>query len=263
MKIKHSNANVPVKHLARISFDQINENSKNFFPKNGAFAQGLALADLVEEISTGYWFVMPPNDEAVYHMYGWSGEFDNPDDVHVMQDTYVWDMVDIDAHGTRVGGVKNFGLDKWPHFEGKPLPFTAQYLTDEGKYIYVFVDQRRPSQNAENQANCALVEGGPVPSWIELSSLNVSPSNGARNPLYAFKPKTPSQMRPTPINLEKSDYPEGYDFLIQFGHSMIQFMNVPSENVNQNTLNQFAFPYRGDMYLFHNPETLEARVLWQ
>lgn len=264
MKTKKSNADVPVSHIATIFFNQVDESSRFYFSADSDFAQNKVAAELVEEIATGDTFLIVPDDDRIHYMFGWGGEMSNPTNINLLPHGTVWDSVDINAKGPRVGGVKNFGLSQWPHFEGRPLNFAAQFIADDGKLIHVFVDDRKNSNAAENQANCALVEGSLAPSWIELKSVEISPYNLARNPLYAFTPRPiKSKMKQAPFWIQDDETPDGFDFVIQFGHSIINFMNLPHDHVNKNTIDQFSFKRKGDMYLFYRADTQEARVVWQ
>lgn len=242
------------RNIGRFDFNDV-ENADEFYSfEFDEFGQ-TPYSNLIEHVPTGLVFAILPNEFPSPVFYyddskGW------PTNI-VLESCVDWKRVDTDAQGTRVGGTTDFSLAAWPHFNGCPLQFIAQYQLHDGRHIYIFEGEDNDSWLLEGGGNCALVEGGPIPSWIELKPVRESDEITIlmRHPENAFTPVYPEyfNLPLPPVWIQGDETPNDveYKFLMQFG-----------DNTGDGS-EDFSFGDSGDMYLFYKEETQEARVLWQ
>lgn len=179
-----------------------------------------------------------------------------------------WEEISPEHKGTRHGGTTKFSIDAWPHYRGVPLKFIAQHMLPNGKLISIFVDVDNFSNawRMEDGANCAIIEGGKTPSWITLESVRddaeekLNPEFYAQsfccNPKKAFRLKASDEkMEPRWVQEEYLPEEFGYEYILQFGYS-----TVATKVQEDKTLWDFSLCDCGDMYVFYNETTEEARV---
>lgn len=240
------------KNLGKFDFNDIVDAEDHYDFEFDEFGQ-TPYGTLVEHVPTGYIFALIPNEYPA-PVFNYHDEKGWPTGIELYSDQR-WEKTDLDFPHTRVGGSTDFSPVAWPHFNNEPLLFAAQYVLPDGKRIHVFVDDEGDDSWAvEDGANCAIVEGGPVPSWITLKPIE-DPADFLRNPDKAITPvrDSGSKVPLAPLWVQGDETPNdvGYRFLIQFG------------NDAGNSDGDFMFGDSGDMYLFYKEETNEARVLWQ
>lgn len=211
---------------------------------------------LLQHLPTGYVFALV-GDQYPALVFNFKTEQNSPTQIEITTDQR-WVKTKIDAAETRVGGTTDFSAEAWPHFEDLPLLFAAQYVLSNGKRIHVFVDDEGESSwEIEDGANCALVEGGPVPSWITLKPVKDT-NILLRTPKTAATPirDSGSGLPLGPLWIQGDEAPNdvNYRFLLQFGDS---------SSLGNSREMDTMFGDCGDMYLFYKEETNEARVLWQ
>lgn len=228
------------------------------------FGRGEENGTLIEHVPTGFIYAVMP-EHYVLPVYDYDKTTDWPTNI-VLRVDEPWVSVAVDAPGTRVGGTTDFSLQAWPHHKGCPLNFAAQYELPNGKYVHIFVtDDEDESWAPENGANCAIVDGGPVPSWIELKAVEYADEGVEvllRTPNQAFTPPVMNADIPVaPSWIQGDETPEdtGYKFILQFGYGITTSNTYEGNDV----LHDFFFGDCGDMYVFYKEETNEARALWQ
>lgn len=241
------------KNLGRFDFNDIVDASEIYSFEFDEFGQ-TPYGTLIEHVPTGYIFALIPDEEpAIVYDYddsrGW------PTNIVVEPNTD-WIPADSGSNETRVGGATNYSLDAWPHFDGFPMDFVGQYKLEDGRFIHIFIDEENDSWKIQNGGNCALVEGGPVPYWIEIKPVEERDNTNylMRHPHKTFSPVRPDSKAPAAPSWILGDQPPtdaGYKFLWQFG-----------DDVGDGT-ESYSFGYFGDMYLFYKESTSEALVLWQ
>lgn len=240
------------KNLGRFDFNDIVDAADQYDFEFDEFGQ-TPYGTLIEHVPTGYVFALIP-DEFPATVFNFNTDKGWPTNIEV-ESNQDWVETDLDFIGTRVGGSTVFSPAAWPHFKGSPLLFAAQYVLPDGKWIHVFVDDEGDdSWEIEDGANCAIVEGGPIPAWITLQPVE---DTGLlfRNPYSAITPvrdaDSQAPLAPSWIQGDETPNDVGYRFLMQFGNDV------------GNSDEDFMFGDSGDMYLFYKEETDEARVLWQ
>lgn len=221
------------------------------------FGRGEEYGTLVEHIPSGIVYAVIP-ETYIRPVYDYDATTDWPTNIALSIDE-PWTPVALDASGTRVGGSTKYIRKAWPHYNGCPLSFAAQYELPNGKYVHIFVNEDADdSWASENGANCAIVDDGPIPSWIELRPVeNEDETILFRNAYSAYAPPVLETELPLPPSwIQGDETPEdtGYRFLFQFGD------NIP--NLDDSEW-EFFFGDCGDMYVFYKEETQEARASWQ
>lgn len=233
------------------------------------FWAGNVYGTLVEHVRTGGIYALIPGEGAL-NVYSYNKTTDWPTEIATDIDDD-WVETAVDSPVTRYGGVTDFSIDAWPHYRGCPLYFAARYVLPDGKVINAFIDTDSDgSWRLEGGANCAIVDGGPVPSWITLESLRDVDEDAIGNtdyysfymlnPTKAFYPQVLEIVTPEPRWVqEEEEFDEpGYKFLLQFGHSTIAGKVRLDADLWELSLGD-----SGDMYLFYKEETKEARVSYQ
>ncbi|HSN50016.1 MAG TPA: hypothetical protein VLR52_02210 [Bacteroidales bacterium] len=250
-----------LKNLGRFDVHDVVSDFSSF---PSPFARGEDFGVLVEHVRTGQVYAIIP-DYAVLTVYGYEQTTMGPKKIRTdLNDA--WIPTAVDSLQTRYGGVTDFNVESWPHFQGSPLKFMAQYKLPDNRMIHVFCNiDETGSWRTERGPNCAIVDGSPVPSWIEMKSIVEEEEAFDVNPEYydfymfnankAFKPENVS---PTPRWVQEEDIPEGYGFLLQFGYSTVS----PKLTANPD-LRELSLGDCGDMYLFYKEDTQESRVTWQ
>lgn len=144
---------------------------------------------------------------------------------------------------TRIGGEPPV-LEKWPHFEGKPLPFFCQVKISDSKVAWVFLDDSVDgSWASEDSANAVIVSGEEAPDWISLL-----PLSHPKAPVKVREPITPEKILEAPEWLQGDETPEGFHFVLQ----------VSSHESGLN----IGAGY-GTVYVFVSDDEKQGRVLWQ
>lgn len=240
------------KNLGRFDFNDIVDAADQYDFEFDEFGQ-TPYGTLVEHVPTGYVFALIP-DEASAVVFNFNTDKGWPTNIEV-ESNQDWVQTNLDFTGTRVGGTTDFSPVAWPHFEGSPLLFAAQYILPDGKRIHVFVDDEGDdSWEIEEGANCVIVEGGPIPAWITLQPVE-DIDVLLRNPDSAITPVRDSDSKaplaPAWIQGDETPNDVDYRFLMQFGDN------------SGGSGEDFSFGDSGDLYLFYKEETGEARALWQ
>lgn len=167
----------------------------------------------------------------------------------VVKKGIAWVPVEADSEGTRIGGVAPAELvEHWPFFEGEPLPFFGQLVSDEEPTIFLFLSNSgERSWQPVGGANAVLVEG----SWEVGDWIDVKPLEGRPAPLYSEGAYAPESMNHDPKWLQGEEDQAGFDFIFQ----------VPSQVDGGDAIN-IGGAY-GDAYVFLSGDGSAGRMLWQ
>lgn len=167
----------------------------------------------------------------------------------VIKKGIVWFPVENDSAGTRIGGNAPEVLKgHWPFYEGEPLPFFGQIVSDDEPTAYLFLsNDGSRSWQPQDGANAVLIEGSwEVGDWIETKPLGDVPA-----PLYSEQAYAPETMNVIPKWLQGEEYQSGYDFIFQ----------IPSQIDGGDGIN-IGNGY-GDAYVFLSEDGRTGRMLWQ
>lgn len=232
-------------------------------------------AYLIEHLATGFCYLL---HEATYEywakrglptpmdrlpIFGFDGTKERPSNILYWLTNDLFEQTSPDSLGTRIGGIplnsngtSYKGL--WPHFEGKPLPFMAQFELADGRYVHVFADANSDHDeycfSEENSANCAIVEGGEIPYWVDMKSID----EPLLIPAPAYRPNHKYSVPTPPCWLQGDATPDdaGMVYLGQIS------ANMCAEDDNEGNF-EYMFGDSGALYVFANPETGRARVTGQ
>lgn len=195
------------------------------------------------------------------------GTQEKPHDIVLTWEEYKrWHRSALDIPGTRIGGVPlnsdgtpYSGL--WPYLkDGNRLSFLSQYELKDGRYIHIFIGHDfddydySEMEGDEDPYACAVIEGGPVPSWIQMKPWEeeglalVHP-----NDAYILE-RHNKEILPAPEWIQ-DDYTPGtgeYKFLIQIGDTS----DVEDEM-------SFVWGDGGDLYIFADLETNRVQAIMQ
>lgn len=241
------------KSLGRISPESLTKSSLDYL-----MPVQLEWLYMIEHLPTGYLYLLDAlNPHYSYPVYDLSGSPQEPADIDI-SGTGQWAESSVDSSGDRVGGVPyGYGETSWPHYQGKPMFFAAQYFLDTGEYAYIFVSDSYPSYAPNDETACLLVPNGPVPGDVEMKRIERSGYMLSIQPHKAFKPAPRRSQTPqAPRWVDSDTTPENasYSFLGQFGDSM-------DRNGAENS--GFPFQVSGEMYVFMDRETKAGIVLRQ
>lgn len=233
--------------------------------------EGTEVGYLIEHLVTGlHYFIYAENDS--YRAKGildFQGSKEKPYDIALTGEEYRrWHRSALDVTGTRIGGIPlnsdgtpYSGL--WPYLmDGRRLSFLAQYQVKDGRYIHIFIGHDFDEYDYtvmgddyyEDPFACAVLEGGPVPEWIQMKSWQqeglalVHP-----NDAYTLK-RHNQEILPAPEWIQ-DDYTPGtgeYEFLIQIGNT----------DSLQDEMD-FAWLGHGDLYIFADFETDRVKAIMQ
>jgi hypothetical protein len=232
-------------------------------------------AYLIEHLATGFCYLLHQTTHEYWDkrglptpidclpVFGFEGTKEKPTKILYWLDNSLFDPTSPDSRGTRIGGMPlnsdgtaYKGL--WPYFEDKPLPFMAQFELADGRYVHVFAD--RMSDHAEycfseeKSANCAIVEGGEIPPWVEMKSIDTPILVSAP----AYRPNRKYSIPTPPCWLQGDATPDD--------PGMVYLGQISNEICAENDLdgqNEYMFGDAGALYVFANPETGHARVTGQ
>lgn len=213
---------------------------------------------MVEHLPTGYLYILDAlNPHYSYPVYDLSGSPQKPSKIEIAS-AGEWAEAPIDSPGTRVGGLP-YGYDetRWPHYQGKPMFFAAQYFLDTDEYAYIFVSDSYPSYASNGETACLLVPNGPVPGHVEMKRIEGNEYMSSVQPRKAFKPaprRSQTPQAPRWVDSDTTPQNASYGFLGQFGDSMDRSGTDDSG---------FPFGTAGEMYVFMDRGTKAGIVLWQ
>lgn len=226
---------------------------------------------LIEHIATElHYFIYAEED--YYRAKGvldFQGTKEEPYNIVLTGEEYRrWIRSKINVPGTRIGGMPlncdgtpYNGL--WPYLkDGRRLSFLAQYQVEDGRYIHIFIGHDFDEYDYtvmgddyyEDPFACAVMEGGPVPPWIQMKSWEqedlalVHP-----NDAYILR-RYNQDILPAPEWIQ-DDYTPGtgeYEFLIQIGNT----------DSLQDEMD-FAWCGHGDLYIFADLKADRVKAIMQ
>lgn len=249
-----NHAIVPVGNLLRKEEHEVDEESEFGY--------------LIEHLATGlHYFIYKDEDGYRYKgVLDFKGSKEEPYDIALTWEEHKrWIRTDLDSLGTRIGGIPlnsngtpYSGL--WPYLkDGRRLSFLAQYELEDGRYLHVFIgndfdDYDYSDEGDEDPYTCAVIEGGPVPSWIQMKSWEheglklVHPDDA-----YTLQ-RDNTEILPAPEWIQ-DDYTPGtgeYKFLIQIGDT---------DDLDDKMA--FVWGDGGDLYIFADLETNKVKAIMQ
>lgn len=275
-----NHAIVPIENLYSMKENDVDEESKYGY--------------LIEHLETGlHYFVYKAHDvtwqynkktESREYHYGnseyiargvvhFEGSKEEPKNIVLIWDEYKrWISTALDAKGTKIGGIplNSDGTPYsgfWPHLkDGRVLSFLAQYELEDGRYIHLFVGHDFDEYNYqapeyktimdvdEDPFSCAIIEGGPVPFWIEMKTLESSEQPLVHsNNAYALK-SWRKDILPAPLWVQEEYIPGSgeFEFLVQIGDTS----DLEDEMM-------FITGDGGDLYLFADLKTGVVKTIIQ
>lgn len=199
----------------------------------------------------------------IFPVYSVEGTVGNPVSVHIDYGPYLWERVDSDSFGTRAGGeivyTPDFDGSLWPHYTQEPLPFAAQCLLPDGRYLRVFYDDNLADYVGpfSEGAFCVLVEGEEAPHWISMEPLT-GDTPLRTHAAYSLKPGNSAAVQPYWVN--NPLWPgEGYSFMFQFGANTVDHDSIADDD------DAISIPWgeNGMFYVFWNQETDSGMLITQ
>lgn len=255
------------KNLSVITSEQISKDSQEIidsFLEDSDWSENTVKGALIQHEATGQTYFYAPGVYCLFPIADFTYETGVYENIILHPSSKdEWEKVSIDFDGTRLGGITHYDIKKWPHYKRIPLKFIGQYLLPDGRYIHMFSYIKSVlATSMDHGTNCAIVEGGPVPSWITLRPLAPwKNKNFVEYPNFAFTPiPKESNIIPTPYwrQTEAIPHDANYRFLMQFGA-----ITIPIEDDSQGEFDELMIGDCGDWYLYYNSLTNEARLLAQ
>lgn len=258
-----NHAIVPIEHVVEAeNYIEIDKESK--------------VGYLIENIATGlHYFVyaeaVEVGEKGSYRVIGvadFKGSKEEPYDIILSEvGNMRWRPSSIDALGTRVGGIplssdgnRYHGL--WPHLkDGRQLSFVAQYQLEDKRYIHLFTgcdfddyDYSSMEDDRQDPYSCAFIEGGPVPAWIQMKTVETSEQKLVHPEVAYTRKESHSGIVAAPLWIQ-DDYTPGrgeYDFMIQIGDT-----DMLEDEMD------FLWGDAGALYLFADMKTNRVKAIMQ
>lgn len=200
------------------------------------------------------------SDYTARGVVNFEGSKEEPKNIALIWDEYKrWISTDLDTMGTRIGGIPlnpdgtpYSGL--WPYLkDGRVLSFLAQYELEDGRYVHLFVGHNFDEYNYqapeyrsildayEDPFSCAIIEGCPVPLWIDMRPLD-SENQPLVHANKAYKLKSfRKDLVPAPRWVQEEYVP---------GQGEFQFLTQIGDTYNLKDEMDFIDGDGGDLYLF-------------
>lgn len=162
-----------------------------------------------------------------------------------MQNQYDFSKGAFPMHGeVIIGGKLPLDLgDFYPHFKGEPIPYFGCFTTEDGMRGMLFLDDKQDlSWESEGASNAAMLEGRPMPDWVDYQAPEETPA------VFEDGHEVELEFSEEPHWLQGDETPEGdSEFLFEVPSSV-----DPSLNIGDGY---------GTVYVFDTEHG--GRILWQ